>query len=472
MFFPRTFLDFRKEMNCLLRRGAYLSLILGLGLAFSTVLADEQNRNAKLSDQFVGPWNLSVLKQTPPATWGVKTGLVQEVYYQGEPLAGKPTRVFAYVARPESSARPVPGMVLVHGGGGTAFAQWATLWAKRGYAAIAMDLSGGGGGPPENDATIFRSFTNAEASQMWTYHAVAAVLRGHSLLASCDGVDSKRIGITGISWGGYLTCIVAGIDDRLKVAVPVYGCGFIYENSYPGWLERFAKMKPDVRARWISLFDPSIYLPGVRCPILFVSGTNDFAYPLDSYQKSYRLVPGQVNLRIEVNMPHGHAPGWTPKEIGLFVDSVLTGGDPLPRLGRMTTVNGRASAAFVAKQPVVKAQLHYTSDTVPWQSRKWISKDAKIAGHTVQVELPKERPLTYFLSVTDQRGAMTSTPHCYAAGTVGRKVGVQHGHGRDDGYWRPERHPSEKQAGVRQAAGPLGTGENVRPQYRLLRSDL
>ncbi len=26
--------------------------------------------------------------------------------------------------------------------------------------------------------------------------------------------------------GGYLTCIVAGLDHRLKVAVPVYGCGF------------------------------------------------------------------------------------------------------------------------------------------------------------------------------------------------------------------------------------------------------
>ena len=29
-------------------------------------------------------------------------------------------------------------------------------------------------------------------------------------------------------------------------------------------------------------------------PILFVNGTNDFAYPLDSYQKSYRAVPGPM----------------------------------------------------------------------------------------------------------------------------------------------------------------------------------
>ena len=35
-------------------------------------------------------------------------------------------------------------MVLVHGGGGQAFAEWATLWAKRGYVAISMDLRGRG----------------------------------------------------------------------------------------------------------------------------------------------------------------------------------------------------------------------------------------------------------------------------------------------------------------------------------------
>ena len=30
----------------------------------------------------------------------------------------------------------VPGMVLVHGGGGTAFASWVKRWNDRGYAAM------------------------------------------------------------------------------------------------------------------------------------------------------------------------------------------------------------------------------------------------------------------------------------------------------------------------------------------------
>ncbi len=181
-----------------------------------------------------GPWDLPALKKVPTASWGATTGLVQEVFYEGEPFQGKPTRVFAYVGRPAEGTGPFPAMVLVHGGGGKAFPDWATHWAKRGYVAIAMDTAGCGpagrlpdGGPDQSDPTKFRNFSESEAREMWTYHAVAAAIRGHSLLASLPEVDKKRIGVTGISWGGYLTCIIASLDDRLKVAVPVYGCGFL-----------------------------------------------------------------------------------------------------------------------------------------------------------------------------------------------------------------------------------------------------
>ena len=373
-----------------------------------------------------GPWNIEALGRVPPATWGEWSGRVRPVYYEGEPLAGKPTRVFACYARPEKVEGRLPAMVLVHGGGGKAFAEWAELWARRGYAALAMDLAGCGpdgkrlpnGGPPQDDNAKFRDFTDDEVRQMWTYHAVAAAIRGHSLLASLPEVDPRRIGITGISWGGYLTCIIAGVDGRLKVAVPVYGCGFLHENSV--WLGRLDQMKPQQRQRWVRHFDPSQYLPGVRCPILFTNGTNDFAYPLDSYRKSYRLVPGRVDLRIEVRMPHGHPQGWAPQEIGLYVDSVLTGGDPLPRLEAMKTTgkepgkeSGKrtASALFSAKVPVVRGQIHWTHDTGPWQDRHWSSADARIGRDTVEAELPAKRPIVYYLSVTDRRGAMVSTEH-------------------------------------------------------------
>ena len=113
-------------------------------------------------------------------------------------------------------------------------------------------------------------------------------------------------------------------------------------------------------------------------------------------------------------MPHGHPQGWAPKEIGLYVDSVLRGGDPLPRLQPMKTADGKASAAFTAKKPVVSGSLHYTTDGGNWQQRKWLTVPAKVAGGSVSAELPSGRPLVYYLSITDERGAMMSSQHAVA----------------------------------------------------------
>src|SRR5262245_49648165 len=79
-----------------------------------------------------GPWNIEKLNIAPKVTWGIRSNLVQEVYYESEELHGRPTHVFAYVGRPEGVG-PFPAVVLIHGGGGKAFRDWADHWAKRGY---------------------------------------------------------------------------------------------------------------------------------------------------------------------------------------------------------------------------------------------------------------------------------------------------------------------------------------------------
>ncbi len=381
-----------------------LLLVAALALAHTAMAAS----------RFTGPWDVAALKAVPKAEFGERTNLVQSLYYEGEPLNGKPTRVFAYYGRPEG-AGPFPAMVLVHGGGGKAFPLWAEHWAKRGYCAIAMDLAGNGpagrlpdGGPDQIDTTKFRDFTNADAKNMWTYHAVAAVLRAHSLLASRPEVDKNRIGVTGISWGGYLTCIVAGIDDRLKVAVPVYGCGFLYENSV--WLPTFGKMTPELRDRWVGFFDPSRYLAGVSCPILFLNGSNDFAYPMDSYKKCYLLVAEPLRkVSIKIKLPHGHI--WTFGEVDQFVDSHLIGGPPLAKLSAMNVSGDSATTKVTASAPPAKAEFHFTTDSGPWQKRNWQTVPAQVADGVVTAKLPAGRPLVCYLSVTDSRGVAVSTQH-------------------------------------------------------------
>ena len=384
-----------------------------IGLCFPAFGSPAAQAEPKAPDRTTGPWNLEALRRSPQVTTVRQDETLTSLYYEGEPYHGKPTRVFAYLARPRQAEGKLPALVLVHGGGGKAFREWAELWARRGYAALAMDLAGHGpdgqrlpdGGPDQDDQT---KFADVPAEAAWTYHAVAAVIRGTSLLAGLPDVDAQRLGVTGISWGGYLTCIVAGLDDRLRVAVPVYGCGFLGDNSY--WRPVLQKMPEEQRRRWLADFDPSRYLGQARLPVLFVNGTNDFAYPLDSYQKSYRLVRDRA-LCVTVNMPHGHRHGWAPAAIGVFVDQYLRGGKPLARVGPVKRDGGRVEVSFRAEVPVTRAALHVTTDTGPWKERKWQTRPAEVTETAVRAELPDDRPLVYFLTLTDGRDANVSTEH-------------------------------------------------------------
>jgi cephalosporin-C deacetylase-like acetyl esterase len=376
------------------------------------------------------PWNLEELAQVPAVEWIDKEGPVRSLLYAGEPYGGKPTRVFAYYATPGSLAgdasldKDLPAVVLIHGGGGTAFREWAELWAKRGYAAIAMDTAGhrpidgknahdgknrtrlDDGGPNQGDDEKFGS-VDKEPGEQWPYHAVAAAIRAHSLVRSFPEVDRDRTAVTGISWGGYLTCIVAGVDTRFKAAVPVYGCGFLAENSC--WLDRFSKMTPAQRERWTALWDPQQYLPAVTMPILFVNGTNDFAYPLDSYMKSYAAVPGEKQLCVTVNMPHGHQAGWTPQEIGRFIDQQLLGKEKLPALDTIETHDNMVKAKLLNGVPIAKAELHFTTDTNEINKRKWQSKPAIVNEAVITAaELPEDAT-AWFITVRDERGAVVSS---------------------------------------------------------------
>jgi len=387
-------------MSYSLRRASgaakYAAILLASALAAST-----------------GPWDLAQLRQPPQVSWVSQQGPLRPLYYRNEPFHGKPTEVFAYLALPENLKGRAPSMVLVHGGGGKAFQEWARLWAARGYVAISMDLRGRGpdgnrhadAGPEQDNANIFTGIREG-VRETWPYHAVAAVIRAVSLLAALPEVDSTRIGITGISWGGYLTAMVAGLDSRLKVAIPVYGCGFIYQNS--PWAPVLDKL-PE-RAQWIENFDPSRYLAQARMPMLWVNGTNDFAYGLDNYQLSYRLPKGPRTLSITVRMKHSHPDGWKPVEIGLFADQYLRGGPKLPHLSghrvKGARVEIRSSGA-----PVREAALCYTHDTGPWKDRFWQTSPAEVHGRRIRATLPAQRPIVFFLNATGAQGATVSTEH-------------------------------------------------------------
>lgn len=370
------------------------------------------------------PWDLAALSKTPktfPAA-GFRSEGVRALFYEGEPFRGKPTRVFAWLGLPKSKpGRKVPGIVLVHGGAGTAFPQWVRLWTARGYAAIAMDTCGrvpkpdGRGRGPRHDFGGPEGWggwgqVDWPVKDQWTYHAVAAVIRGHSLLRSLPEVDAARVGMTGISWGGWLTSIVAPLDRRLRFAIPIYGCGFLQRDSF--LVGSFRKLGPERARRWQGLWEPSNYLPRARLPVLWVTGTNDFAYPLSCLRKSCRATPTKETLCIRVRMSHGYKPGWAPKEIDAFADSIVRDGVPLAEITGQGCTGGRAWVTFRSRSRIRRAELCYTRDVGLWQKRKWQTATAEVdpSGGRASAALP-EGVRVYFVNLIDERGLLVSSEH-------------------------------------------------------------
>jgi len=406
--------------------GLIAAVSLVTALAISPTSADPGNTAPPASSKPELPtFDLGALSKPPEVfpTADYAAEGVRAFFYEGAPYRGEPTRVFAYYGVPErSEGTKSPAIVLIHGGGGTAFDRWVRLWTSRGYAAIAMDLCGcvpdgkygdwkrhAHGGPSGWDASFGQIEEPIE--DQWTYHAVAAVLRGHSLIRSFAEVDPEQIGVTGISWGGYLTCIVAGVDERFRFSVPVYGCGYLGDNSH--WLASFEKMGKEKSTRWLDLWDPSQYLTRAKSPILWVNGTNDFAYPMDSWQKSYRLPKGARRLCLRVRMPHGHgAAGENPEEIRVFADACLSRGVPLPTMTGQGTERGEVWARFESKASVTKAELNFTRDTGKWQDRKWESVPATIdaGAGKVSAALP-EGATVYYFNLFDDRDCVVSSMH-------------------------------------------------------------
>jgi len=366
-------------------------------------------------------WDRPALNQTPkvyPAAECPAPGM-RAFFFEGADYKGKPTKVFAYYADPEGQppAGGWPAAVCVHGGGGTAFPEWVKMWNTFGYAAISMDLEGhlpngqahDQAGPARTNWFSDISFLDRE---QWFYHAVADVVRAQSLLRSFPEINPNKIGATGISWGGTIVSTVAGVDPRFAFVVPVYGCGYIHESDNEGIAQWFRpkNMTPaqflDYRTKW----DPSAHLPHAKMPMLWVNGSNDGTFPMDIFQRSALAMSGPHTLCIRLRMIHSHGPGWKPREIYAFADSVVRGEIPLPVVGRPELEAGTGRVRCQVKGQAAQATLCYTTGAGKWQPRPWESAPGAIKGNEVSAALPKGTTAAFF-NVKDDRGWLVSSEY-------------------------------------------------------------
>lgn len=371
----------------------------------------------------IGPWDKADLFTTPKYSYVDDYNVegVQSLFYEGLVYHNKVSRFYAYYSAPDGEA-PVsgwPAVVLVHGGGGTASAEWVEQWNKHGYAAISMDLEGNlpargpsGERPRHAWSTPKRSSHFEEKTinwgkpveEHWFYHAIGGVIRAACLLHSFPEVDSHRIGIEGFSWGGVLTSVALGVDPRFKFGITHTGCGFLHEgDSYFG--TSFRRRSPDKLQMALAYYEPSSYLHKVTCPVLRTSSPTDSHFPLVCEMKSAQATQGPFSLWIKVGWGHAARP---EKEPYAFADSVVKGGPELPKCGELIQEGNTWSVSFTGPYPLEQAELCYTLDTGLSKERQWHVVAAKLDFSTASAELPEGTRVFYF-NVSDSAGRMASS---------------------------------------------------------------
>jgi dienelactone hydrolase/Ca2+-binding EF-hand superfamily protein len=317
---------------------------------------------------------------------------VKAIYFDALPYQGKPTNVFAWLGLPEKREGKVPGIVLVHGGGGTAFKEWVTRWNERGFAAISIAVEGQTDqkDPSAKSGIIPTGWkqhawsgpwrvgiyqdSDKPLKDQWMYHAVADTILANSLLRSLPQVDENKVGLMGVSWGGVITSTVVGIDNRFAFAIPTYGCGNLSkaENQYGRALGNNETYK--------NVWDPMQRSARAKMPILWFSWPGDLHFPLNCQAASYRAAKGPRMVTLVPGMRHGHGPAWTRPESYAFAKAVAQTGDPWCQQTEAVVTDGKCRVLFTStsQRPFDKAILVSTTDSGATGQRTWVESAATL----------------------------------------------------------------------------------------------
>jgi dienelactone hydrolase len=272
-------------------------------------------------------------------------GLVRE-HFTFATEAG--ARVPGMLSRLRTANDRRPAIILLHGTGGSKsdarILKLSEALVARGFVAVAIDGRYHGERVPagsratEYVAAILRAY-RTKTEHPFLYDTVWDVMRLIDYLETRQDVDSKRIGILGISKGGMETYLAAAVDPRIAAAVPVIGVqSFRWALDHDAWKSRVGTFQAAidsaasdagvkvVDATFIrsfydrvapgiySEFDATAMLPLVAPrPLLVINGDSDDRTPLPGVREAFAAaeeayrharVPDRVVLHIQPNTGH------------------------------------------------------------------------------------------------------------------------------------------------------------------------
>jgi len=347
---------------------------------------------------------------------------VKALWYEGARYQGMKTKVFALLGYPEmQQGQKVPAVVLIHGGGGHPYAEWIRRWNEKGFAALAIDTTGYfpsaefKGLVGTEKANENHKFTrdlygelweegyvvgpdNSEMTdcdlpreEQWMYHAVVDTILAHNILRNDSCIDSDKIGISGISWGGVVTSIAIGYDNRYAFAIPIYGSGYLDYHPAPKLPEIFSKKT--VKKLWSA----SERFDNVNFPVLWLCYREDKCFSFGANSLSYKATKNANSfLSIKRGMGHSHVGAWSASEGYRFAEKVLNNQLPFIKCKESLNVSGELSVEIELPYDFenVSAEVFYVVELLQYDEKdklinKWESVKAKIQNGIVYATIPK-----------------------------------------------------------------------------------
>jgi len=343
-------------------------------------------------------------------------------------LSDGEVRTYGVVAFP-AGAGPFPGILHIHGGGQTASPENAVHFARLGFVTLSFDWTGL---TPEREpatvttypagyvagATPLQQLDEQGLERNRLFLAVKASRCCLTLLGSLDGVDPERIGIYGISWGGFLTWLVNGVDPRAKCAVPVYGTGGLH---WPGhiWNHQWAGISEAARAAWIRFLEPRSYALTQASPVLHIDGTNDFFGGVDVMAELLPMVLPECRVDLSPNANH-HFESGGARLVEQWFAHYLQGGEDIPASPTLRVLQATPEQVKVEASGAPEAlELWYSCGPLPHKSRCWQRARSweRVGPETLVMELPVRGETWLFVRERwPQRGVtLCSFPVCIDA---------------------------------------------------------
>ncbi len=191
------------------------------------------------------------------------------------PPGGRATG-FLFVPQKKAAGR-IPGIVVQHGMPGSSRSVYrdAVNIARHGAVAIGLDA------PWNNRPGGVIHFTPQDSVEQ--VQLIVNLRRAFDLLSARNDVDSTRLAYAGVSYGGAMGGLLAGVEHRPVTYVLIVGDGGLvahFTDDSGNILPNFSRMMatPEQAERWLQAMrpiEPIRYLPCARAKLLFLSGRVD-----------------------------------------------------------------------------------------------------------------------------------------------------------------------------------------------------